>query len=67
MEKLRDAKWWASTLAPLRGSAATAAAAAAIARAAAGGAGGQQVRGRARLSTHVEVTLVDAMGSVAEL
>ena len=44
VRNLRDGKWWASTLAPLRGSAATAAAAAAIARAAAGGAGVQQVR-----------------------
>ena len=44
VEKLRDAKWWTSTLAPLRGSAAAAAAAAAMLRAAAGGAGVQQVR-----------------------
>lgn len=67
VEKLRDAQWWAGTLAPLRGSAAAAAAAAAISRAAAGGAGVQQVRRWAPLSTYVVVTLVDAMASIAKL
>ena len=62
--KLRDAEWWAATLAPLRGKAAAAAAAAAFARAAAPGASVQQVSHWAPRSTHVGINLAAELGAV---